>query len=179
MSIYFMRLGEKNGWVKQCLTQSCLKLGFKQTPQELITSNDWQSVQNFWIGERIKIADGRGKDGCAAPRIASADAREIRTFYEADACDVFITVEPKTSRPRYYFACQPGHRNTTTWDNDGHAMRKTLHGWKQLKNGAFPLADENAPPALKRFANHFQRTISRPLVGADLQKLLLANGFPA
>ncbi|OOG60391.1 hypothetical protein [Rhodanobacter sp. C03] len=117
---YFIKLGERGFWEKKCLKDGTLWFGYNETPHDMCLRGDWGGVQAFW-----KIV--RKKEGTA-----SNDARQIRTFYEADEHSIFITFHGG-----YLWWCKPKGRAAVI--EDDARLRQTVDGWKRESIGGDPL----------------------------------------
>ncbi|BFI96222.1 MAG: hypothetical protein RSP_17320 [Rhodanobacter sp.] len=120
---YFIKLGEGGEWEPSCLAEGVLKFGYRETPQELCLSGEWDQVKAFWTVKR------KGNAGTA-----SNDTRQIRAFFETNAHDLFITFSKG-----YLWWCQPTGTPIVTEEDGGVRMRPTVDGWRNTSLAGEPL----------------------------------------
>ncbi|RCS31716.1 hypothetical protein DEO45_00130 [Rhodanobacter denitrificans] len=119
---YFIKLGEGGAWESVCLAEGTIKFGYHATPQDLCLQGEWEKVKAFWT-------ERRGKESTA-----SNDMRQIRTFFEANEDDIFITFAKG-----YMWWCRPTGTPVVMHDDDGARVRQTIDGWKNTSIGGEPL----------------------------------------
>lgn len=117
---YFIKLGSRGEWENECLHDSKIRLGYRETPHDLCLRGDWEAVQKFW--EKL-----RGDAGTA-----TRDMRQIQAFYEADEDTVFITFAHGLMH-----WCRPSGSVTVLADNG--RLRGTIDGWSSKSVGGIPL----------------------------------------
>lgn len=119
---YFIKLGEGGAWESTCLAEGTIKFGYHETPQDLCVQGEWDKVQAFWTQKR-------GNESTA-----TNDARQIRTFFEASADDIFVTFSKG-----YLWWCHPAMTPVVQSAEDGSRLRQTVDGWHKTSIGNKPL----------------------------------------
>ena len=119
---YFIKLGEGGVWEPTCLAEGTIRFGYHETPQDLCVQGEWEKVKAFWT-------EKRGNEGTA-----TNDTRQIRTFFEASADDIFVTFSKG-----YLWWCRPAMPPVVQSADDGSRFRQTMDGWRNTSIGGEPL----------------------------------------
>lgn len=136
---YFIKLGERGFWEKDCLENGTIWFSYSQTPHDMCVRGDWEGVKAFWKNER------------GNKTTASNDTRQIRTFYEVDDKSIFVTFYGG-----YLWWCQPSGP-VEVIEQDAR-LRRTLDGWKKHSIGGAPLSMSRLSGKLTK-TQMFQGTI--------------------
>lgn len=122
--VYFIKLGRGGEWEKECLENGTLRFGYKETPHEIALAEQWDAVKSIW-------KDLRGDTGAA-----TSDTRQIRTFYETDEQDIFVTF---ANGLMYWCHPQGGEPEQLL---DQTRRRKTVNGWHHQSASGSPLTKD-------------------------------------
>lgn len=156
---FFIKLGTKGGWEKDCIADGTIQFGYHATPHALCLAGDWSAV------ERALLDQGK-KQG-----VASNDLRQIKTFYTARQNDIFITFSAG-----YLWWC---HASEEAYMLPDHSkVRKTLDGWHNTSLGGVPLVLSKLSGALLK-TRMFQGTICAVEAQEYLLRKLFDQALPA
>ncbi len=136
---YFIKLGRGGEWEDECLRDSTLRFGYRETPHDLCLDGNWEAVQQFW----------ETRQGDAG--VATRNMNQIRIFYEAGVETVFITF----ARSLMYW-CRPS--GSVEVLADGWRRRSTVQGWNSKSVGGISLTVDRLSGHLLK-VQRFQGTI--------------------
>lgn len=138
VSVNYIKLGRSGQFAGDCFAGGYIGLGFDAIPHDLCRGGDWQGVRACFLAAGKK------------PAKAADHTREVRTFYEADADVLWITL----AQDRLWWAfAEP----LVSWEPTAAGRlprrRKTIGPWRS--------ADVNGAPLLARALSTRLTSISR------------------
>jgi hypothetical protein len=160
-SVRFIKLGTAGRWEETCITGQvpCIRLGFRSGQHEVSLRGDWNAVWRYWSTEGKKT---KGK--------ATEFTNQVRTFYTADACTLWITF---WNRRLYWCFASP----TVEELEDGTRIRRTLGKWSSSDVLGNDLLVDNLSGSLTKVQG-FRGTICSVDQDAYLLKRLNGESLP-
>jgi hypothetical protein len=140
---YFIKLGRRGVWERECLRDGTLRFGYSETPHDLCVNRDWEAVRQIWL-------EKRGSAGAA-----TNDIRQIRAFYEADENAIYLTFAGGLLH-----WCRPSGPVSLLPDQGNDRKRATIDGWHSTSVGGTPLTVDRLSGQLLK-VQMFQGTICR------------------
>jgi len=118
---YFIKLGHEGEWEEPCLTSGTIRFAYRKISHEPCLHGQWDEVQALCAKMRGK---GTGKN----------DARQVQTYYEADASSIFITFYKGE-----LWWCHPTGVPEVLPEERNARVRQTVSGWRKTSVGGRPL----------------------------------------
>jgi hypothetical protein len=136
---YYIKLGRGGSWETECLRDSVLRLGYRESPHDLCVAGDWAAV-------RTAMKQIKEHAGAATQAVA-----QLRAFYEAGEHAVFVTFVDG-----YMYWCRAC--GSVELLPDRSRLRRTLDGWHNTSVGGVTLTSDRVSGHLLK-VQMFQGTI--------------------